>query len=91
MSGGISLIKSFLPPLIKRAKTEEVKHKILALIAERKESLKEDDAEDVICVIRSSKDELFVKLIAQNRLTNEERLIEVYNYDELIEKIGGLL
>ena len=91
MIGGISLIKSFLPPLIKRAKTEEVKHKILSLVAERKESLKEDDAEDVICVIRSSKDELFVKLIAQNRLTNEERLIEVYNYDELIEKIGGLL
>lgn len=91
MIGGISLIKSFLPPLIKRAKTEEVKHKILSLVAERKESLKEDDAEDVICVIRSSKDELFVKLVAQNRLTNEERLIEVYNYDELIEKIGGLL
>ena len=91
MIGGISLIKSFLPPLIKRAKTEEVKRKILTLIAERKESLKEDDAEDVICVIRSSKDELFVKLIAQNRLTNEERLIEVYNYDELMEKIGGLL
>ena len=85
------MIKSFLPPLIKRAKTEEVKHKILSLVAERKESLKEDDAEDVICVIRSSKDELFVKLVAQNRLTNEERLIEVYNYDELIEKIGGLL
>ena len=85
------MIKSFLPPLIKRAKTEEVKRKILALIAERKESLKEDDAEDVICVIRSSTDELFVKLVAQNRLTNEERLIEVYNYDELIEKIGGLL
>ena len=85
------MIKSFLPPLIKRAKTEEVKHKILSLVAERKESLKEDDAEDVICVIRSSKDELFVKLIAQNRLTNEERLIEVYNYDELIEKIGELL
>lgn len=85
------MIKSFLPPLIKRAKTEEVKRKILTLIAERKESLKEDDAEDVICVIRSSKDELFVKLIAQNRLTNEERLIEVYNYDELMEKIGGLL
>lgn len=91
MIGGISLIKSFLPPLIKRAKTEEVKRKILALVSERKESLKEDDAEDVICVIRSSKDELFVKLVAQNRLTNEERLIEVYNYDELIEKIGGLL
>lgn len=91
MIGGISLIKSFLPPLIKRARTEEVKRKILSLIAERKESLKEDDAEDVICVIRSSKDELFVKLVAQNRLTNEERLIEVYNYDELIEKIGGLL
>ena len=91
MIGGISLIKSFLPPLIKRAKTEEVKHKILSLVAERKESLKDDDAEDVICVIRSSKDELFVKLVAQNRLTNEERLIEVYNYDELIEKIGGLL
>lgn len=91
MIGGISLIKSFLPPLIKRARTEEVKQKILSFIAERKESLKEDDAEDVICVIRSSKDELFVKLIAQNRLTNEERLIEVYNYDELIEKIGGLL
>lgn len=91
MIGGMSLIKSFLPPLIKRAKTEEVKRKILALVAERKESLKDDDAEDVICVIRSSKDELFVKLIAQNRLTNEERLIEVYNYDELIEKIGGLL
>ena len=91
MIGGISLIKSFLPPLIKRAKTEEVKRKILALVAERKESLKEDDAEDVICVIRSSQDELFVKLVAQNRLTNEERLIEVYNYDELIEKIGELL
>lgn len=91
MIAGISLIKSFLPPLIKRAKTEEVKRKILALVAERKESLKEDDAEDVICVIRSSTDELFVKLVAQNRLTNEERLIEVYNYDELIEKIGGLL
>lgn len=91
MIGGISLIKSFLPPLIKRAKTEEVKHKILSLVAERKESLKEDDAEDVICVIRSSQDELFVKLVAQNRLTNEERLIEVYNYDELIEKIGELL
>lgn len=91
MIGGISLIKSFLPPLIKRAKTEEVKRKILSLVAERKESLKDDDAEDVICVIRSTKDELFVKLIAQNRLTNEERLIEVYNYDELIEKIGGLL
>ena len=91
MIGGISLIKSFLPPLIKRAKTEEVKRKILSLVAERKESLKDDDAEDVICVIRSSKEELFVKLIAQNRLTNEERLIEVYNYDELIEKIGGLL
>ena len=85
------MIKSFLPPLIKRAKTEEVKRKILSLVAERKESLKEDDAEDVICVIRSSTDELFVKLVAQNRLTNEERLIEVYNYDELIEKIGGLL
>ena len=91
MIAGISLIKSFLPPLIKRAKTEEVKRKILSLVAERKESLKEDDAEDVICVIRSSTDELFVKLVAQNRLTNEERLIEVYNYDELIEKIGGLL
>ena len=89
MIGGISLIKSFLPPLIKRAKTEEVKHKILSLVAERKESLKEDDAEDVICVIRSSQDELFVKLV--DRLTNEERLIEVYNYDELIEKIGELL
>lgn len=91
MIGGISLIKSFLPPLIKRAKTEEAKQKILALIAERKESLKDDDAEDVICVIRSSKDELFVKLIAQNRLTNEERLIEVYNYDELMEKIADIL
>lgn len=91
MIGGISLIKSFLPPLIKRARTEEVKQKILSFISEKKRSVMEDEAEMIVCVISSSSDELFVKIVAINRYTNEERLVEMYTYDELIEKIANIL
>lgn len=86
------MLKMLLPTAVKMLQNPALKTKLLLLANEQKTKYSVGEEEDVRILLLSVSDEIIAKVVAYDIVTNHViDTLEVFTFDELVEKLTKLI